>query len=101
MTAINDQFTSTTTYIDDKILEQHEYTDQEKEALSFEGYIQETLIETASWITSDEGKEGKRFRKNTWEKIGSKWTSFSGRHQSIEFLNDAAYATAEELDEML
>ncbi len=33
----------TTTYIDEKITEQHEYTDQEIEALRVEGYIQEDL----------------------------------------------------------
>jgi hypothetical protein len=33
----------TTAYIDDKILEQHEYTDQEIEALRVEGYIHEAL----------------------------------------------------------
>jgi hypothetical protein len=42
-TAIDEQFELTTTYIDDKITEQHEYTDQEIEALRVEGYIQEAL----------------------------------------------------------
>jgi hypothetical protein len=97
-TAIDEQFTLTTTYIDDKIIEQHDYTDQEIEALRVEGYIQEALTQAAAWITSDEGK---RFRKKVWAKISSKWASFSGRHQYTEFLNDASFATAEELDEML
>jgi hypothetical protein len=39
--------------------------------------------------------------KKVWAKISSEWSSFSGRHQYTEFLNDASYATAEELDEML
>jgi len=97
-TAIDEQFELTTTYIDDKITEQHEYTDQEIEALRVEGYIQEALTQAAAWITSDEGK---RFRKKVWDKIKSKWASFTGNRQYTEFLNDASYATAEELDEML
>jgi len=59
-TAIDEQFETTTTYIDDKITEQHEYTDQEIEALRNEGYIQEAVTQLLAWITSDEGK---RFRK--------------------------------------
>ena len=51
-TAIDDQFELTTTYIDDKITEQHEYTDQEIEALRTEGYIQEALTQLAAWATS-------------------------------------------------
>jgi len=64
-TSIDDQFELTTTYIDEKITEQQEYTDQEIEALRIEGYIQEALTQAAAWITSDEGKH---FRK----KIGIK-----------------------------
>ena len=60
-TSIDDQFELTTTDIDDKITEQHEYTDQEIEALRTEGYIQEALTQLAAWATSDEEK---RFRKN-------------------------------------
>jgi hypothetical protein len=97
-TAIDDQFEWTTTYIDDKITEQHEYTDQEIEALRVEGYIQEALTQAAAWITSDEGK---RFREKVWAKLSSKWASFTGRHQYTECLDDASYATVEELDEML
>jgi hypothetical protein len=37
-TAIDNQFELTTTCIDDKATEQHEYTDQEIEALRKEGY---------------------------------------------------------------
>jgi hypothetical protein len=59
-TAIDDQFELTTTYIDEKITEQHAYTDQEVESLRVEGYIQEALTQVLAWITSDEGK---RFRK--------------------------------------
>ena len=59
-TSIDDQFETTTTYIDEKITEQQEYTDQEVEALKNEGYIQEALTHLAAWATSDEGK---RFRK--------------------------------------
>jgi hypothetical protein len=54
----------TITYIDDKILEQHEYTDQEIEALRNEGYIQEAVTQLLAWITSDDS-EGKRFRKKS------------------------------------
>ncbi len=36
-----------------------------------------------------------------WDKIKSKWALFTGNHQYTEFLNDASYATAEELDKML
>ncbi len=39
--------TTTITYIDNKITEQHEYTDQEVEALRTEGYIQEALTQLA------------------------------------------------------
>ncbi len=35
--AIDDQFELTTTYIDDKITEQHEYTEQEIENRGFKG----------------------------------------------------------------
>ncbi len=77
-TAIDDQYTSNTTYIDDKIIEQHDCTDQEIEALRVEGYIQDAFTHAAAWKTSDEGK---RLRKKVWEKISSKWASFSGRHQ--------------------
>ena len=61
---MDNQFESTTTYIDEEITEQQEYTDQEIEALRTEGYIQhiiqEALTQLAAWATSDEGK---RFRK--------------------------------------
>ncbi len=40
-TSFDDQFELTTTYIDEKITEQHECTDQEVEALRVEGYIHE------------------------------------------------------------
>jgi hypothetical protein len=65
-TSIDDEFTTTITYIDDKILEQHEYTDQEIENLRNEGYIQEAVTQLLAWITSDEGK---RFRKEVWDRI--------------------------------
>jgi hypothetical protein len=89
-TSIDDQFELTTTYIDEKITEQQEYTDQEVEALRTEGYIQEALTQALAWITSDEGK-----------RFSAKWASFTGNRQYTEFLNDASYATAEQLDEML
>ena len=41
-TAIDGQFELTTTYIDDKATEQHEYTDAEIEELRNEGYIQKS-----------------------------------------------------------
>ena len=69
-TAIDDQFTTTTTYIDDKATEQHDYTDQEIEALRNEGYIQEAVTQVLAWATSDEGK---RFRKKIWTRISSQW----------------------------
>jgi hypothetical protein len=97
-TSIDDQFELTTTYIDEKITEQQEYTDQEIEALRTEGYVQEALTQALAWVTSDEGK---RFRKKVWSRISSKWASFTGARLYTEFLNDASYATAEELDEML
>jgi hypothetical protein len=50
------------------------------------------------WITSDEGK---RLKKKVWPRISSKWASFTDNRLYTEFLNDASYATAEELDEML
>jgi hypothetical protein len=37
--------------------------------------------------------------KTCW--IKSKWVSFTGNRHYTEFLNDASYATAGELDEML
>ncbi len=55
-TAIDNQFTLTTTYIDEQIVIQHEYTDQEIEELRTEGYIQEALTQLAAWATSEEGK---------------------------------------------
>ena len=63
-TTIDDQFELTTTYIDEKITEQQEYTDQEVEAswLRTEGYIREALTQALAWVTSDEGK---RFRKKS------------------------------------
>ncbi len=67
-TAIDDQFEITITYIDDKITEQHEYTNQEIEAVRMEGYIQEAIIQLLAWATSDEGK---RFRKKSWARISS------------------------------
>ena len=39
--------------------------------------------------------------KKVWSRIRSKWSSFTGARLYTEFLNDASYATAEELDEML
>ena len=59
-TAIDGQFELTTTYIDDKATEQHEYTDAEIEELRNEGYTQEAVTQILAWATSDEGK---RFRK--------------------------------------
>jgi hypothetical protein len=64
--AIDEQFTVTTTYIDDKITEQHDYTDQEIEALSNEGCIQEESTQLFAWATSDE-RNG--LRKKIWTRI--------------------------------
>jgi hypothetical protein len=55
-TVIDNQFELTTTCIDDKITKQQEHTEQEKEALRTEGYIQEALTQVLAWATSDEGK---------------------------------------------
>ncbi len=82
-----------------KIKEQHEYTDQKIEALRTEGFIQEAWTQALAWVTSDEGK---RFReKKVWGRIRDKWVSFIGARLYPEFLNDASYATAEEIDKIL
>ncbi len=57
--AIDNQFTAETTYIDEQIVIQHDYTDQEIEALRTEGYGQEALTQLFEWATRDEGE---RFR---------------------------------------
>ena len=93
-TAIDEQFETTTTYIDDKITEQHEYTDQEIEALRNEGYIQEAVTQLLAWITSDEGK---RFRKKVWDRIKNKWLSFTGQRPFTELLDDVENAMTDEL----
>jgi hypothetical protein len=82
----------------EKTIEQHENTYQEIEALRTEGYIQQALTQALAWVTSDEGKH---FRKKAWSRISSKWASFTDARFYTEFLNDASYAAAEELDEML
>ena len=97
-TAVDDQFETTITYIDDKITEQKEYTDQEIEALRVEGYIQEALTQLAAWATSDEGK---RFRKKIWTRLSSKWASLTGRQAYTELLDDVQQSTSDELDDML
>ncbi len=97
-TAIDDQFELTTTYIDDKITEQHKDTDQEIEALRTEGNIQEALTQLAAWATSDEGK---RFRKKLWTRISGKWSSLTGRQAYTELLNDVQQSTSDELDDLL
>ena len=97
-TAVDDQFETTITYIDDKATEQHEYTDQEIEALRNEGYIQEAITQVLAWATSDEGK---RFRKKLWARISSKWTSFTGGRPFTELLDDVTHATSDELDDLL
>ncbi len=45
--------------------------------------------------------KGNVLEKKCGIKIKSKWASFTGNHQYTEWLNDASYATAEELDEMI
>ena len=97
-TAIDGEFTTTITYIDDKITEQHEYTDQEIEALRTEGYIQEAVTQLLAWATSDEGK---RFRKKVWDRIKLKWLTFTGRRAYTELIDDIAHASSDELDDML
>jgi len=95
---IDDEFTTTITYIDNKITEQHEYTDQEVEALRTEGYIQEAVTQLLAWATSDEGK---RFRKKVWDRIKLKWLTFTGRRAYTELIDDIAHASSDELDDML
>ena len=97
-TAVDDQFETTINYIDDKATEQHEYTNQEIEALRTEGYIQEALTQLAAWATSDEGK---RFRKKLWTKISAKWASLTGRQAYTELLDDVQQSTSDELDDLL
>ncbi len=63
-----------------------------------EGYFQKALTQALAWITSDEGK---RFRRKVWDRKSSEWASFTGARLHTEFSNDASYATAEELDDML
>ena len=96
--AIDNQFTDTTTYIDEQIVLQHDYTDQEIEALRTEGYIQEALTQLAAWATSDEGK---RFRKKLWTRISTKWATLTGRHAYTELLDDVQQSTSDELDDLL
>jgi len=97
-TAVDDQFETTITYIDDKATELHEYTDQEVEALRTEGYIQEALTQLLACATSDEGK---RFRKKLWLKLQSKWASLTGRQLATELLDDVQQSTSDELDDLL
>jgi len=97
-TSIDNEFATTITYIDDKILEQHEYTDQEIENLRNEGYIQEAVTQLLAWITSDEGK---RFRKKVWDRIKNKWLTFTGKRPFTELLDDLVNASTDELDDML
>jgi hypothetical protein len=92
-TAVDDQFVLTTTYIDEKITEQHEYTDQEIEALRTEGCIQEAVTQLLGWATSDEGK---RFRKTLWTILQGKWLSLTGRQAYTELLDDAQQSTSDQ-----
>jgi hypothetical protein len=57
---IDDEFSTTITYVDDKVQEQHEYTDQEIENLRNEGYILEAVTQIIAWATSDEGNFASR-----------------------------------------
>ncbi len=68
---------------------QHDYTDQEIEALRTEGYTQVALTQFFAWATSDEGK---RFRKIIWTRISSKWLSITGRRPYTELLDDIGHA---------
>ena len=95
---VDNQFEITTTYINDKAQEQHEYTDAEIENLRNEGYIQEAVTQLLAWATSDEGK---RFRKKIWDRIKTKWLTFTGKRPFTELLDDIEHATSDELDEML
>jgi hypothetical protein len=95
--AVDNQFEITTTYIDDKTPEQHEYTYQEIEALRTEGNIQEALTQLLAWATSDEGK---RFLKKLWARISSKWLLKIRRRPYTELLDDVGHATSDELDDV-
>jgi hypothetical protein len=39
--------------------------------------------------------------KKVWLRISSKWASFTGARLYTEFLNDASYVTAEELEKYI
>ncbi len=88
-----------TTYIDKHITEQHDDTNQEIENTGNEEYIERALTQASAWVTSDEGK---RLRTKVWDRISAKWASFTGaKLYHTEFLNDASYGMAEELDDIL
>jgi hypothetical protein len=95
---IDDEFTTTITYVDDEVQEQHEYTDQEIENLRNEGYIQEAVTQILAWATSDEGK---RFRIKAWDRIKFKWLTFTSKRPYTELIDDIANASTDELDDML
>jgi hypothetical protein len=88
----------TTTYINEKITEQQEYTDQEIETLRNEGLIQEAVMQILAWATSDEGK---RFRKKVWDRIKLKWLNFTGKRPYTGLIDDIQQETTNEFDDML
>ena len=90
--------TATNQLIIDNLQEAKDYTDQEVEELRNEGYIQEAVTQILSWATSDEGK---RFRKKVWDRIKTKWLTFTGQRPYTELIDDIQQETTNELDDML
>ena len=90
--------TTTNQLIIDNLQEAKDYTDQEVEELRNEGYIQEAVTQILAWATSDEGK---RFRKKVWDRIKTKWLTFTGQRPYTELIDDIQQETTNELDDML
>jgi hypothetical protein len=82
---IDDEFTTTITYVDDKVQEQHEYTDQEIENLRNAGYIQEAVTQLLAWATSDVENCGLQWNKLKWNKHRSRPTHIHGIHCVISW----------------
>ena len=68
------------------------------EELRVEGYIQEAVTQVLAWATSDEGK---RFRKKIWDKLKTKWLTFTGSRPYTELIDDVQQETADILDDLM
>ena len=90
--------TATNQLIIDNLQEAKDYTDQEVEELRVEGYIQEAVTQVLAWATSDEGK---RFRKKIWDKLKTKWLTFTGSRPYTELIDDVQQETADILDDLM